>query len=322
MRRLLTDIRWPRSYLRGFIVVALALPAIAHDNPGDVIHALTHRMEEGGVTARLLTARAFEQSYARNDGAAVEDFNAALALQPRYGTALSGLAATLLKQGKLSEAESVARRGLVENASADRNAPYYALIAQVYGRAHRWEAARSAWTDALESTRPEVDWFLAEAQCLAKLGHYDERVEALAVARTRNPSVVLHRAWVRALIDAHQLEQALTEIERRLQSTRWKSSWLILRAQVHAQQANQAAQHRDARAALDELQLRWGPDPDTRDFHLLRDGAVALELLGRPDAARHLRDRGVLLDDVSHETFAAPTVADSLLAATPSGGVD
>ncbi len=314
--------RWSRIFLRGVIVITVALPVFAHDNPGDVIHALTHRMEAGGVTARLLTARAFEHSYAGNPTPAVDDFNAALALQPNYGAALSGLAAALLTQGKLAEAEHVAQRGLANAPSVDRKAPYYALLARIYENTQRWEAARRRWTDALESTRPEVDWFLAEAECLAQLGRYDERVNALAAARNRNPSVVLHRAWVRALIDAHQLDAARTEIEARLQSTRWKSSWLLLRAQVHAREQDVAGQHRDARAALEELQRRWGPDPDTRDHHLLRDGALALELLGRPEAAQHLRNRGVLVDNARLPTSTTPARADSLLAATPELGVD
>jgi len=36
------------------IGILFAAGAVAHDSPGDVIHALTHRMELEGTTARLL----------------------------------------------------------------------------------------------------------------------------------------------------------------------------------------------------------------------------------------------------------------------------
>lgn len=314
--------RWRGAFPLHLFAALFTLPVFAHDNPGDVIHALTHRMDEGGVTARLLTARAFEHHYAGDGDAAAEDFQAALALQPRYGTALSGLGTTLLLQNKLDEAEQVARRGLNTSDSADRQAPYHALLARIHGRALRWEEARNSWKEALAATRPEVDWFLSEAHCLAQLKRYDERVVALSVAQTRNPSVVLHRAWVRALIDAHQLEQARQEIEQNLTSSRWKSTWLLLRAQVHAQGDGEAAQHQDAQAALTELQARWGPDPATRDRHLLRDGATALELLGQPDAAQHLRDHGTLPEEVTHATPVAESVSAPLLATTPGVHVD
>ncbi len=322
MNRVLLQRRWRRGAPLLLFAAFLTLPVFAHDNPGDVIHALTHRMEEGGVTARLLTARAFEHTYAGNGDAAVEDFEAALALQPSYGTALSGLGTALLLQDKLGDAEQIARRGLSTSDSPDRRAPYHALLAQIHERALHWEEARHRWKEALAATRPEVDWFLGEAQCLAQLERYDERVAALAIAKTRNPSVVLHRAWIRALVDAHQLEQARREIEQNLSASRWKSTWLLLRAQVHAREHAEAAQHQDAEAALAELQARWGPDPATRDRHLLRDGATALELLGRPDAAQHLRDHGTLLEEVAREVPVADSGSAPLLATAPGLRVD
>lgn len=314
--------KWYRSAPLLLVVAFLALPVLAHDNPGDVIHALTHRMEEGGVTVRLLTARAFEHSYAGNGDAAVEDFEAALALQPAYGTALSGLGSALLLQDKLGEAEQVARRGLNISDSPDRQAPYHALLAQIHERALRWEEARHSWKAALTATRPEVDWFLGEAQCLALLERYDERVAALAIAKTRNPSVVLHRAWIRALVDAHQLAQARREIEKSLLTSRWKSTWLLLRAQVNALEKAETAQHQDAQSALAELQQRWGPDPATRDRYLLRDGATALELLGRPSAAQHLRDHGTLLEERTPKTSVVKSDSAPLLATVTGVRVD
>ena len=48
--------------------VLLAVPVSAHDAPGDVVRAITHRIETNGPTARLLSARATEYEYLGSGG--------------------------------------------------------------------------------------------------------------------------------------------------------------------------------------------------------------------------------------------------------------
>ena len=90
-------------------MVLTVAPAPAHDCPGDVIHALSHRMEVEGPTARMLAARAFEYQSLGQWDAAITDFDGALALQPRFSAALQGLAGAHLHLGNWEKAESTAR---------------------------------------------------------------------------------------------------------------------------------------------------------------------------------------------------------------------
>ncbi|MBX3178900.1 MAG: tetratricopeptide repeat protein [Candidatus Hydrogenedentes bacterium] len=266
--------------------VLLAVPVSAHDAPGDVVHAITHRIETNGPTARLLSARATEYEYLGQREAAIADFEAALALQPRYGLAIAGLAQCLLRGGQLERAAAVAEQGLALEDGPEREAPYHAIVAQARARAERWEDALPAWRAALASPRPEVDWFLGEAEALARLGRHAERAEALSAARARNPSAVLHRTWVWALVDAGRAADAMPEIEANLARAQWKSTWLLLRARVHASQGDREAQHADARAALAEISARWNAGRAGRDPQLMAYAALGFGLLGETEIAR------------------------------------
>ncbi|HEY5551139.1 MAG TPA: tetratricopeptide repeat protein [Opitutaceae bacterium] len=277
------------------MLLATALPAVAHDSPEHVIHDLSHRIEADGATARLLTARAFEHQAMRNWSAAIADFNAALELQPNHGPAILGCAQTLIHQGALTEAAAVARRGLALNGDAARQAPYHALLAGISARRHEWPEALEAWREALKSPHPEVDWFLGEAECLARLSRFTEQSDALAQAMTRNPSVVLRRTWIRALVDAGELDAASHEIERSSAEARWKSAWLLLSARVCALREDYAGQHAASSAALTEIRSRL--NPERPDPQLILESALALAFLGRQEEAlasmKQARELGV-----------------------------
>lgn len=285
-----------RSRLVAIALLTLTVwPAAAHDSPGDVIHALSHRMELEGPTARLLAARAYEYQALAQWNEAIADFNGALALQPRYGAALQGLAAAELRADNPVAAESAARRAVALYDDPARQAPGEALLAQVLVAQSRWPEALDAWQRALNAPNPEVDWFLGEAECLGRMKRFTEQAEALAAARLRNPSVVLHRAWVRALVESDQLDDAGSEIEAGLANTRWRSSWLILRARLHEKRGDTAQQREDAMSAFAELQGRI--NPERPDQWLLTECGISLALAGRESAAREYekqaRDLGV-----------------------------
>ena len=282
-----------RSIAIGLMTLA-ASSAVAHDSPGDVIHALSHRITLEGPTARLLAARAFEYQSLGQWDAAITDFNGALTLQPRFGAAVQGLAVVQLRAGDLRAAESAARRAIALYEDSVRRAPGEALLAEVLVAQSRWPEALEAWRGALKSPNPEVDWYLGEAECLGRLKRFAEQTDSLSAARLRNPSVVLHRAWIRALVDSGQFDSALREIEAGLAETRWQSSWLLLRARVHGGKGDIAHQHEDALGALAELQARL--NPDRPDQWLLAECGIALALAGQPEAAlkyeKQARDLG------------------------------
>ena len=254
------------------------LPVAAHDSPDDVIHALTHRLEAHGASARLLTARAFEHQALRQWEAALADFAAALELQPHYAPALTGSAQVFLHQRAWAEATRVAREGLAQAEGAAAEGAFHALLARIHAGQEKWIEALADWRAALRSPQPEIDWYLGEAECLARLGRHDDQVNALARAMTRNPSVVLRRSWIRALVDAGQTDLASNEIARGLAAARWKSSWLLLHARVQAQRGEPVEAGAAAAAALTEIRGRL--NPARADPWLEAEAAEAQALLG------------------------------------------
>jgi tetratricopeptide (TPR) repeat protein len=138
----------------------------------------------------------------------------------------------------------------------------------------------------LASSKPDVDWFLGKAQLLWKLQRHDATEEALRSATERNPSEALKRAWYEALIRCGRLDEAQQHIEAGLQKARWKSTWLLLRARLHAARGDSTRARDDALAALTEMDGRLqGNSPNP---FLIADKAQALALLGHhAPAQRH-----------------------------------
>jgi tetratricopeptide (TPR) repeat protein len=243
-----------------------------------MIATLSERIAAGGADARLLTTRAYEHQALGNRTAALADFKAALALEPRLGAALSGAAEALLLEGAWTEARTLARRGLALDEDPQRRAPYHALLARIAAEQQRWTEALDSWRAALLSPQPEIDWFLGESHALATLGRPAEQIAALALAMQRNPSVVLRRAWIRALVESGDLDAASREIEYELARSRWRGSWLLLRARIHGLRLQHQAQRADAAAALAEIERRL--HPQRPDPQLVEEANHARRLLG------------------------------------------
>jgi len=228
------------------LLLACAFRSEAHEGPDDAIHALTHRIGSQGASARLLTARAYEYRQLGQWDRAVTDFRAALTHDGHYAPAYYGLAAALLHQGEHERAKTVARHGLREFNGAAQRAPYHALLAKNYAAQEDWTGALGAWRAALKSPQPKVDWFLGEAVALEHLGRTEARRAALKEATSRNPSAVLRRSWIAALIDAGAMNEAAVEIAHGLNQARFGSAWLLLRARLAWERGNRAEAREDA----------------------------------------------------------------------------
>lgn len=270
MRRFLSVLLW--SLLAG------SQGARGHDSPSHRIEALTLRMEVEGPRADSLTDRGFEYNALGDWSSAVADFEAALKLSPHSWAALSGCAEACLQLGRWEQMSSLAREGISRRGSPAMQAPFYALLAQSLMKQQKWEQALEAWNGALKSPNPEIDWYLGLSVTLDHLKEYGLQVKALAEARKRNPSVVLYRTWLLALVNAGQFELALTEVNRELEDARWKSSWFLLRARIYQGLKNKDAQVHDAKAALEEILLRL--NPQRPDPQLVMERNQALTLLG------------------------------------------
>lgn len=117
------------------------------------------------------------------------------------------------------------------------------------------------WQKSLESSKPEVDWYLGKARVLSKLDRDQAARDSLEIAIKQNPSVVLQRAWIRSLIHCGAASEASLVIEEGLSRARWKGSWLLLRAQLELSQDKLAAARHDAARALQEIDARLEQNP-------------------------------------------------------------
>jgi tetratricopeptide (TPR) repeat protein len=234
-------------------------------------------MESDGESSTLLIDRAYEYEALGNSRKAVHDFEAALIINPGSWAAISGCAEAYLRIEAWDKAELLARKGISVLNNNSEKAPFFAVLAKSLAAQQYWKEALDAWRGALRSPRPQIDWFLGESESLAQLGRLQERVDALVKAKERNPSVVLHRSWIFAMVDAGQYDQASEEIERQISRSRWKSSWLLLRARIHEAYGRDAAKAVDAKAALEDIKSRLHSDQP--DPLLLKQEAEALVLL-------------------------------------------
>ncbi len=248
-----------------------------HDSPSHRIDALSARLEEEGPRLNLLIDRGFEYIAVGNWLSATVDFEAALAIAPNSRAALFGCAEAYSRLGRWEDVAKLARTGLSYLNTPSTKAPFYAMLARSLIENKQWDQAAGAWDKAMESSNPEIDWYLGQAEALYQLKEYNRQVEALGEARARNPSVVLYRAWLEALINSGRWEQALAEVNRELPNARWKSSWLLLRARIYQAMEMRDALISDAQAALDEIQSRL--HPDRPDPQLVKERDQALTLL-------------------------------------------
>ncbi len=248
-----------------------------HDSPSHRIDALTDRIDEDGPRAELLIERGFEFNALGDWSSAAVDFEAALILSPSSWAALMGCAEAYSRLGRWEEVITLAHSGIAYQETPARQAPFYALLARSRMEKKQWKQASEAWKRAMDSSNPEIDWYLGQSETLYQLQEYNQQVQALAEARERNPSVVLYRAWLEALVNSGRWEQAMAEVNRELSKARWKSSWLLLRARIHRVMERKEDQINDAKAALNEIQSRL--HPDRPDPQLVREQNQALTLL-------------------------------------------
>ncbi len=255
--------------------------ALAHHSPSEVIESLSHRINQGERNATVFVRRGDEFRALGDYPAAVADYNLALHLRAENFSALYGMAQAHFRQSHWDEAQAAASRGLASTSNAEDAATFHAIIARIHEQHDDWEKALDSWQQTLESSRPNVDWYLGESRSLQRLNKVDKARQALVAAMKRNPSIALQRAWIKTLIESDEIDEAEKQIAGGLKRTRWKSSWLLLRARLRlAQHQTDAARH-DAQAALNEINRRQSPG-SVNPF-LVADREFATHILGRAE---------------------------------------
>ena len=278
--------------------IALGSPALAHAGPEHDIEELTDRLAKEGESADLFLQRAIEYELLSKHGEATRDLEHALKFEPHSLPIQRELSRTYFASGKTNEALQTANRGLE---GAGGGADYAALLvvrAEILRAANQFEKAVADANRAIQTEPGKVEWYLFRSQLQAHLKQRKERITGLDDGIKETGSAVLQNERIDALIEDAQFEPALTRIEKELEESRWKSSWLIRRAKVRLATGKAADAKTDLESAVSEIESRLSvasPDPS-----LLADRGSARELLGNREGARKdyedARDKGVAED--------------------------
>ena len=171
-------------------------------------------------------------------------------------------------------------------ATTDREkASSLAVRAEILSDADKPTEALADCQAALDTyRRGAVDWFLLRSDLQEQLGVKEARLEGLKAGHSRTRSAVLYNAWVEALIDTGDYEQARPIIEEKLVAARLKSSWLLRRAKLRQATSEDAAAEGDLLQAIEELNTRI--NPGRPDLTLLVDRGIAWTMLGDRSAAK------------------------------------
>lgn len=166
----------------------------------------------------------------------------------------------------------------------------YSVLTELLLKSDRNEVALAAASKGISLTQElTIDLYLLRAEAQRRLGKYDDRVRDLAGATERLKSFVLRIAWLEALIDAGRSEEVLPEIQKEIDTSRYKASWLIRRARVLIHDGRKTEAAADLEAALVEVESRIRPE--LPDLSLVCDRAIIWALQGKRDeAARELAE--------------------------------
>lgn len=262
-----------------YATLVVLSPAEAHHSPSHVVEALTERIESEAATASLLVRRGDEYCAISQSQLAIADYESALKLQSDYLPALYGFAQVSYRQQCFGNSIKACQQGIAVAPNADEAAPFHDLLARIYEQQQQWEDALEEWKHSLDSSHPNINWYLGESRTLTQLHRPDDARLALEAAMERNPSIVLHRAWIKTLIDCGKTNEASLHIEKGLARSRWKSSWLLLRARLHLSQDQAEAAKQDAELVLREIEARW--NPNVTNPLLIASQEQALAILAR-----------------------------------------
>lgn len=242
------------------VVASIATDACAHDSPEHVIEEINRELTQDATNAHLLVRRGDELRAIGRLADAIASYRAALKLEPELPAAILGLAKSLVAD--LAPAEA---RAVVEDALPFSDAPTVTSLNAVFAEAATEQgdhvAALEAWERAIRSPAPPVDWLLAHAEAVGRVRGAEAKLRALEAARQRNPSVVLQREAIATQIACGETSLALATIEKGLDQSRWKRSWLLLRAAAFEQDGDLTRACKDLAAAHDETlgRLRHNP---------------------------------------------------------------
>jgi tetratricopeptide (TPR) repeat protein len=274
---------------RFILAAALLLPGQGRADPGHElrIEDLNKQIAANPDLPELYFQRAMNYREVPQLAAARADLEKTLSLQKGFLPAERELARLDAAEGKSAEAIARLERVLAAPpADAAFHVPgCYEVLAEFYLNAGRNDDALAALQRVFGLTREvSLDIYLLRSEAQRRLGKKEDRVRDLAAGREKLKSFVLRIAWIEALIDAGRTAEALPEINQEIDSSRYKSSWLIRRARVYLHDGRKAEADTDLETALAEISLRLRPE--NPDLSLVCDRALIHALQGKVAEAR------------------------------------
>ena len=266
--------------------------ASAHHNAEEMIRQFTEQIAAKGdeTPPEIYYRRATEYRVLRQLDKAKADLEKAIEIAPEYVAAHEDLGRIHQAHGRHEEALQCLANAIAVSTTDREKAASLAVRAEILSAEGKHKEALSDVQGALDTyRRGAVDWFLLRSDLHAELGMKEERLKGLKAGHSRTKSVVLHNAWVEALIDTGDFDQARPIIEKNLEAARLKSSWLLRRAKLLLATGEKEAAKDDLLKAIDELNSRI--NPENPDVTLLVDRGVAWTMLDDRSAAK--RDLGL-----------------------------
>jgi tetratricopeptide (TPR) repeat protein len=252
-----------------------------------MIRQFTEQIEAKGEGAapELYYRRATEYRVLREHAKAQADLEKAIAIAPEFVAAHEDLGRIHQLNGKHEEALASLDRAIAASTTEREHAASLAVRAEILAAAGKHQLALTDVENALDTyRRGAVDWFLLRSDLQEQLGIKEERLAGLKAGHSRTKSIVLYNAWVEALIDSGDYDQARPIIEEKIAAARLKSSWLLRRAKLHQATGEKDAARQDLLQAIEELNARI--NPQNPDITLLVDRGVAWTMLDDRSAAK------------------------------------
>lgn len=278
--------------LQAFAFCCLTLPVSADPGHEIRIEDLNRQITENPAVADLYYQRAVNYREIARLADCRADFLKALELNPAFLPADRELARLDDQEGHRAEGIARLQKAI---AAAQPEAAFHlpgawSALADLLLKEKRNEEALEAAKKGIALTEElTIDLYLFRAEAQRRLGRHEERVKDLAGAVEKLKSFVLRIAWIEALIDAGHSAEVLPEIQKEIDSSRYKASWLIRRARVYVHDGRKTEAAADLEQALAEIETRIRPERP--DLSLVCDRALIHALQGkRAEAAATLED--------------------------------
>lgn len=271
-----------RSRLLALFLVALPATSPGHTDISETIKALTAKIAKA-PTADLYYQRATEYRALRETAHAIEDLSAALTLKPGDRAATIALIQEL---GKSDEALILAQKLRSQSGPEINDTEATYLLAKVHHLREEHPAAL-ALCQEIQKHREDhptaID--LLHAGILLDLARPAEAADILKISWLRTNSFVLRNNWIDTALTANRTDDILPIIQEELDSSRFRSSWLIRRARASIILKKPEMALADLRAALLEIQPRI--HPERPDLTLIADRGLVHALMGNKALAKH-----------------------------------